>query len=149
MPVNHAMLSPSSAHRWLHCTPSALLEKSFSDTSSPASAEGTAAHSLADHKVKRALKRRSKRPVSDYNTDEMEECTDDYRDFVMEQLGKERQTCSDAQAYTEIELDLSAYIPHGFGTSDCIIVSDILNDNHVIIHNRHVLGISGLASSTL
>ena len=95
MPVNHAMLSPSSAHRWLHCTPSALLEKSFSDTSSPASAEGTAAHALADHKVKRALKRRSKRPVSDYNTDEMEECTDDYRDFVMEQLGKERQTCSD------------------------------------------------------
>lgn len=130
MPVNHAMLSPSSAHRWLHCTPSALLEKSFSDTSSPASAEGTAAHALADHKVKRALKRRSKRPVSDYNTDEMEECTDDYRDFVMEQLGKERQTCSDAQAYTEIELDLSAYIPHGFGTSDCIIVSD--NRMHVI-----------------
>ena len=130
MPVNHAMLSPSSAHRWLHCTPSALLEKSFSDTSSPASAEGTAAHALADHKVKRALRRRSKRPVSDYNTDEMEECTDDYRDFVMEQLGKERQTCSDAQAYTEIELDLSAYIPHGFGTSDCIIVSD--NRMHVI-----------------
>ena len=97
MPVNHAMLSPSSSHRWLHCTPSALLEKSFSDTSSPASAEGTAAHALADHKVKRALKRRSKRPVSDYNTDEMEECTDDYRDFVMEQLGKERQTSGNGQ----------------------------------------------------
>lgn len=49
-------------------------------------AEGTAAHALAEHKLKRFLKKRSKRPVSDYDCDEMEECTDDYVSFAMEQV---------------------------------------------------------------
>lgn len=124
MPANHATLSPSSAHRWLHCTPSALLEKTFSDTGSFATAEGTAAHELGEYKINRALKREAVRPTSDYRTDEMEECTDDYRDYAIEQLMQERQTCQDAEAYTEIELDLSSYIPHGFGTCDCLILSD-------------------------
>ena len=48
--------------------------------------EGTAAHALAEHKLKKALKRRSKRPVSDYHCDEMEECTDGYVAFAMEQV---------------------------------------------------------------
>ena len=38
-----------------------------------------------EHKLKKFLKKRSKRPVSDYNSDEMEECTDAYAEFVMEQ----------------------------------------------------------------
>lgn len=130
MPGRHALLSPSSAHRWLKCTPSAMLEREFVDTDSPAAAEGTAAHELAEHKVNRALKKRSKRPVSDYDTDEMEECTDDYCSYVIEQLMEERKTCPDAKAYTEIELDLGHYIPHGFGTCDCLIISD--NRMHII-----------------
>ena len=30
-PSKHAILSASSAHRWLHCTPSARLELEFAD----------------------------------------------------------------------------------------------------------------------
>lgn len=74
---NHAILSASGSHRWLHCQPSARLELEFENNSSEAAKEGTAAHELCEHKLKRALRRRSKRPISDYASDEMEECTDD------------------------------------------------------------------------
>ena len=129
-PNTHAILSPSSAARWLECQKSARLEQEFSDQPTQAAAEGTAAHALAEHKVRKALKMRSRRPTSEYDSDEMEECTDAYRDYIMEQLSIERQTCPDAQAYIETKLDLTSYIPESFGTSDCIIVSD--NKLHVI-----------------
>lgn len=125
MPPNtHAILSPSSADRWLHCTRSARLELEFSEKESDAAAEGTAAHALCEHKVKKALKQRSRRPTSEYDSDEMEELTDAYRDYVLEQLTQERQNCPDAQVFVETRLDLTAYVPGSFGTCDCLIVSD-------------------------
>ena len=125
MPPNtHAILSPSSAERWLHCTRSARLELEFSEKESDAAAEGTAAHALCEHKVKKALKQRSRRPVSSYDSDEMEELTDAYRDYVLEELAQERTKCSDAQVFIETRLDLTAYVPGSFGTCDCLIVSD-------------------------
>ena len=51
----HAILPPSGSHRWLNCTPSARLEQEFDDTESEAAKEGTAAHALCEHKLKRAL----------------------------------------------------------------------------------------------
>ena len=89
---NHALLSPSSSHRWLSCTPSAVLETEFENKSSNAAEEGTAFHALCEHKLKKALRRRSKRPVSAFNTDEMEEHSDGYVEFVLEQLEKAKQT---------------------------------------------------------
>lgn len=68
---NHAILSASGAHRWMNCTPSARLEREFADNSGEAAAEGSAAHALAEHKLRKALKLRSKRPVSQYDSDEM------------------------------------------------------------------------------
>lgn len=125
MPPNtHALLSPSSADRWLHCTKSARLELEFGEKESDAAAEGTAAHAFCEHKIKKALKQRSRRPVSQYDSDEMEELTDAYRDYVLEQLTQERQTCPDAQVFVETRLDLTAYVPGSFGTCDCLIVSD-------------------------
>ena len=125
MPPNtHAVLSPSSANRWLHCTKSARLELEFSEKETAAAAEGTAAHALCEHKVKKALKQRSRRPVSEYDNDEMEDLTDAYRDYVMEQLTQEKQTCPDAQVFIETRLDLTAYVPNSYGTCDCLIVSD-------------------------
>ena len=64
MPNNHALLSPSSSHRWLHCTPSVMLEAGFENKTSQAAEEGTAAHALCEHKLKKMLKMRSKCPVS-------------------------------------------------------------------------------------
>lgn len=120
----HALLSASSSLRWLNCTPSARLETQFTDTGSIYAAEGTAAHSLAEHKLKRALRRRSRRPVSDYDCDEMEECTDDYVSFIMEQVEDAGRKCIDPVVLIEQHLDYSRYVEGGFGTGDCIIVAD-------------------------
>ena len=122
----HALLSASSSKRWLSCTPSARLEEQFKDEpgGSVYAEEGTAAHALAEHKLKKALKRRSKRPVSDYQCDEMEECTDGYVAFAMEQVELARQECKDPVVLIEQRLDYSAYVPEGFGTGDLLIVAD-------------------------
>ena len=122
----HALLSASSSKRWLNCTPSARLEEQFAEETgnSVYAEEGTAAHALAEHKLKRSLKRRSKRPVSDYQCDEMEECTDGYVSYAMEQVELARQECKDPVVLIEQRLDYSAYVPEGFGTGDLLIVAD-------------------------
>jgi hypothetical protein len=120
----HAVLSASSSHRWTKCTPAARLELEFDDTESSAAAEGTAAHALAEHKLRRALKMRSKKPISPFDCDEMDEYTDAYVDFVLEQLELAKQSCSDPLVLIEQHLDFSKYVPDGFGTGDCILISD-------------------------
>ncbi|WP_026499253.1 DUF2800 domain-containing protein [Butyrivibrio sp. WCD2001] len=122
----HSILSPSGSHRWLNCTPSARLEQKFDDNESEAAKEGTAAHALCEHKLKKALRRRSKRPVSDYDSDEMEECSDAYVDFVIEQYEKAKQYCKDPVVLIEQQLDLTEYVEEGRGTADCLIISDDL-----------------------
>lgn len=122
-PNNHAVLSASSSHRWLNCNPSARLELEFEDRTTSAASEGTAAHALCEHKLKRRLKLRSERPVSVWDSDEMEACTDDYADFVMENVVRERRRDKDTQVLIEQKLDFSCFVPDGFGTGDCIIVS--------------------------
>ena len=128
--AEHAVLSASGSHRWLNCTPSARLELEFENTGSEAAREGTAAHALCEHKLKRALHMRSRRPASDYDSDEMEECTDAYVDFVMEQYEAAKQVCEDPVILIEQRLDFSCYVPDGFGTGDCLIISD--NRLHII-----------------
>lgn len=120
----HALLSASGAHRWLNCTPSARLEREFDDNSGEAAAEGTAAHALAEHKLRRALKMRSKKPVSKYDSDEMDSYTDGYVEFVLELIEQAKQTCPDPKVLIEQRLDFSKYVPDGFGTGDCVIIAD-------------------------
>ena len=83
-PAKHALLSASSAHRWLNCTPSARLEQEFKDRQTEAAAEGTAAHALAEYKLRRALHQQAERPVSPCDSIEMDEHTEDYAQFVQE-----------------------------------------------------------------
>ena len=120
----HSILSPSGSHRWLNCTPSARLEQEFNDIESEAAKEGTAAHALCEHKLRKALRMRSRRPVSDYDSDEMEKSSDAYVDFIMEQVEATKQVCKDPIVLIEQHLDFSCYVPDGFGTGDCIIISD-------------------------
>lgn len=44
----HALLSPSGAHRWMVCTPSAVLESKLPDNETDYAREGTLAHELAE-----------------------------------------------------------------------------------------------------
>ena len=120
----HAILSASGAHRWLNCTPSARLELEFDDNSGEAAAEGTAAHALSEHKLRKALKMRSKKPVSPYDSDEMDNYTDGYVEYVLEVIEQAKQTCSDPLILIEQRLDFSKYVPDGFGTGDCVIIAD-------------------------
>ncbi|WP_097033500.1 DUF2800 domain-containing protein [Clostridium tertium] len=120
----HAILSASGAHRWMNCTPSARLELEFDDNSGEAAAEGTAAHALSEHKLRKALKMRSKKPVSPYDSDEMDNYTDGYVEFVLEVIEQAKKICSDPLILIEQRLDFSKYVPDGFGTGDCVIIAD-------------------------
>ena len=125
-PSKHAVLSASSSHRWLNCNPSARLESEFEDRETEAAAEGTAAHALAEHKLRKALKMRSRKPVSKFDSDEMDIHTDGYVEFVLESLAEAKQLCADPKVLIEQRLDFSCYVPDGFGTGDCLIVADKL-----------------------
>jgi len=120
----HALLSASGAHRWMNCTPSARLELEFEDNSGEAAAEGTAAHVLAEHKLRRVLKMRSKKPVSRYDSDEMDVHTDGYVEFIQELIAQAKQECKDPVVLVEQRLDFSNYVPGGFGTGDCVVIAD-------------------------
>lgn len=52
MPGKHALLSASSAARWLNCPPSARLCENLPDTESSYAAEGTLAHSMCEIKLR-------------------------------------------------------------------------------------------------
>ena len=87
---------------------------------------------------KKVLRRRSKRPISAFNTDEMEEHSDGYVEFVLEQLEKAKQTCPDPLVLIEQKVDLSDFVPGSYGTADCLMVSD---DTLHIIDAKYGLGV--------
>lgn len=49
----HALLSASSAKKWIHCPPSARLEDSIPEEESPYAKEGTLAHAIGELKLQR------------------------------------------------------------------------------------------------
>lgn len=81
--------------------------------------EGTAAHDFAEHKLKKALKMRSKKPFSMYDSDEM---TDVYVEYCLEVIEKAKEHCKDLQILIDQKLDFSDYVEGGFGTGDLVIV---------------------------
>lgn len=122
--IKHAILSASGAHRWMNCTPSARLELEFDDKSGSAAAEGTAAHELSEHKLRKALKMRSQKPVSPFDSDEMDSYTDSYVEFILEIIEQAKQSCNDPLVLIEQRLDFTKYVPDGFGTGDSLIIAD-------------------------
>ena len=69
---------------------------------------------------------------------DMEHATDAYCDIVMEKFLRAREADSSAQLLLEQRLDYSRWVPSGFGTGDCVIVSDRLLE---IIDYKHGQGI--------
>ena len=136
----HAFLSASSSHRWLSCPPSAKLCAEAEEETSTFALQGTNAHSLCEYKVLRALGREAADPTEnlDYFDAEMDECTDEYCSFVMEQLEKAKKLCSDPRVLVEQRLDFSKWVPEGFGTGDCLIIADKILQ---IIDFKYGLGI--------
>ena len=126
--AKHAYLAASASDRWLHCPPSAKLCAEAEDVGSPYAQQGTDAHSLCEHLLLTALGRESKDPTEDltWYDQEMQDAAEGYRDFVMEQVEDAKQFCPDPTVCVEQTLDFSKWVPHGFGTGDCVIVADDL-----------------------
>ena len=132
MPDAHAVLSASSAHRWLACTPSALLEREFPDTTSEAAAEGTLAHAIVETKLGRIIRgqRRGKatrtQKANPLYFPAMEDHCDSYVDMIEELLAEARNHSPDAILCSEMRVDFSRWVPDGFGTTDTTIIADDL-----------------------
>lgn len=144
MPTQHALLSASGAHRWLHCTGSPLLEKDFPDSTSVYAQEGTLAHYLCELKLmaytgeitKRKLtSMKNKLMKSELWQPEMDSTSEAYLDYIKDIT----------MSYTvkpviliEKKVDFSRYVPEGFGTADCLILA---GDTLHVIDYKHGKGV--------
>ena len=120
----HARNSPSALYRTLNCPPSLVLGEQFQDEESQYAAEGSAGHALAEHLIKKHLHLRTKRPVSDYYSDDLMEAVEDYVAFVIEKIEDAKRECKSPLFSVEQRVDISEYSPDCFGTADMVIVTD-------------------------
>ena len=138
--AEHAYLSASSSHRWLNCPPSVKLCEGMEDKPSVFAQEGTDCHELCAYLVSTALGEDVPDPTANltYYSAEMQNCAEEYRNFVLELLEEAKSHCTDPKVYIEQRLDFSKWVEHGFGTGDCVIVSD---DILQIVDYKHGLGV--------
>ena len=135
MPGQHALLSPSAAHRWLNCTAAPRLEAGQPDSGSDYAREGTLAHAYCAKHLKTFLGQSTAAEDKEiaeyfdqYHTGEMDEYTDTYRTIVLERFNAARAHTPDAQLLVEVRLDFSKWVPDAFGTGDAAIIADGILD---------------------
>ena len=134
---DHALLSASSSHRWLHCPPSARLEEKLPESKSDFAEEGSLAHDIAELKLRKyciePMSARSfnakikKFKEKALFQEEMLKHTDTYLDYI---AGILHGFSSPPYVAAEKRIDYSSYAPEGFGTGDCIIIGG--NILHII-----------------
>ena len=136
----HAYLSASASHRWLACPPSAKLCANILDQASEYAQQGTDCHELCAYLVEKALGRDVIDPTENltYYDAEMQNCAEEYRNYILEQIEAVKEFCKDPQVMIEQRLDFSRWVENGFGTGDCVIVADEILQ---IIDYKHGLGI--------
>lgn len=145
---NHAILSASSAHRWLTCTPSARLElEEGQDECTVFAAEGTAAHALAELKLSYRF---GKIPLSEYEEKYEEFKTDpeyskyynkefeEYVDAHVEYVVSFTEDLPEYHIYFEVRVNFSNVVPQGFGTADVLIVTP---DSVIVIDLKFGTGV--------
>ena len=109
----HALLSASSASRWLACPPSAVAAEAYPRQDTEYTREGTLAHEVAELIASGP----NCLPENADITPEMIACAEGYRDYI-----QELKTTDDAVVLLEQRVDFSHWVPGGFGTCDCIIL---------------------------
>ena len=144
MSSTHALLSPSSAARWLNCTLAPRLEATIPGTTSEYAEEGTLAHSVCEVTAKLRFKKIKK---TSYNStikdlkkrelwsDEMLSTAEIYTEHLFE---KAMNFKHEPYVAFEIRVALSDYIPEGFGYCDCTMFGD---DTLIITDYKHGKGV--------
>lgn len=143
-PEKHALLSASSASRWLNCTAAPRFEEGLPERTSEYAEEGRLAHAICELKV---LKKCTPMSTRTYNTrlnklkkaprytPEMDKTSDSYLEHISEQVMAYDTAPTVA---VEVRVDFSDYVPEGFGTCDCCIIGgDLLS----IVDYKHGKGV--------
>ena len=123
----HALLSPSSAHRWLNCPLAPRLEAKFPEQTSEYAMEGTIAHSVCEIAAKKKFK---KVKAAEYNKvikklktnelwdDEMLRTAETYVEHLAE---RQMSFVNEPYIAFEVKVDISDYVPEAFGRCDCVM----------------------------
>lgn len=133
---DHAILSPSSAKRWINCTPSALLAEAAGSKSSVYAEEGALAHEIAENALTRYLEGvydpiiDEELPVNDEHIKnplfsiDMANYIRDYCDYVIGEGYKMQKQDGACQMFLERKVDITDYAPDSFGSVDVTLLSD-------------------------
>lgn len=132
MPETHAKLTCSGAARWLGCPGSVKLSECYPQAGSIYTAEGSLAHLYLEKSVKgdtggmadalaKADEFYGKHPDLDGSADAMRDTIDEMMSWIATLYEAEKKEDPAAQIFSEQRVDLSAYIPGGFGTTDVTI----------------------------
>lgn len=143
-PEKHALLSASSASRWLACTAAPRFEEKLPENTSEYAEEGHLAHAIGELKVLKKftvmtgrtyntrLNKLKKEPLYD---PEMEKTTDLY----LEHLTEQAMTYDNPPTVAvEVKVDFAEYVPEGFGTCDCVMIG---GDTLSITDYKHGKGV--------
>ena len=128
----HALLSASSAARWLACPPSAVAAEAYVNEGTEFTREGTLAHEVAEVYARGG----HITPESNNSAEitiEMIECAMGYADYIQEQIKHD-----DAIVLLEQRVDFSPWVPDGFGTCDCIILQ---GETMTVIDYKYGVGV--------
>lgn len=133
---DHAILSPSSAKRWINCTPSALLAEEAGSKSSVYAEEGTLAHEIAEYALTKYLEGEydplivDAVPLKDEHLEnplfgvDMADYIREYCEFVIGEGYEMQKQDGVCRTYLERQVDITHFAPGSFGSVDVTLVSD-------------------------
>ena len=127
--MSHAILSPSSAKRWINCPPSAKINAEAPQRDTVYTREGTLAHAVCELKARKHFltgigPKKFKTLLDKFRADELwQDEMDGYTDEYLDAL-KEIAAQFDAPPHValEVRVDFSEYVPEGYGTADCLMI---------------------------
>ena len=130
----HALLSASSAHRWLACPPSAVAAEKYPSQDTEWTREGTLAHEVAELVARDHFVDMPVIPLPEDADADMIAHARSYADYIQELIKTD-----DATVLLEQRVDYAPWAPEGFGTCDCILMQ---GDTLTIIDYKYGVGVA-------